>query len=105
MDEKKRYNLTLRQDDGFEARLGRCLARMPKGYPKQFFIRAARLFARQTSDDEQMFKLMMDFVTDVKPNRLAALPQVGESDIVPPMAHHVGRAAAYGRDGDDELSL
>jgi len=107
-----RYNLTLRQDDPFERRLGRCLDRMPKGYAKQFIVRTARLFARQAKDDDELYNLMMDFVLDVKPNRLAELPRVSEGDAAPappvqPILPFIAAAAPAARvdDGEDELAL
>jgi hypothetical protein len=93
------FNLSLRLDDDFECRLSRCLRRMPRGYAKQFFVRAARLFGRKVVDDDAMFRLMMDFVTDVKPCRLAELPHVaaagGEGAVPQPKAKRQQQALPF----------
>jgi hypothetical protein len=70
------FNISLRHDDPFERRLSSCLKRMPRGYGKMFFHRVARLFGRDCKTDDELYQMMLDFVFEVKPLRLAAMPDV-----------------------------
>jgi hypothetical protein len=73
---RQQFHLSLRSDDEFEARLAACVKRMPRGYAKLFFARIARLFGRKAKTEEQLLQMMLDFVVDVKPLRLADMPDV-----------------------------
>jgi hypothetical protein len=75
------FHLSLRTDDEFEKRLAWAVKGLPRGYSKLFFVRVARLFGRSATSREQLYRMMWDFVVDVKPLRLRDMPEVDMSDL------------------------
>jgi len=76
MRTREKWQLSLRPSNEFEGWLLGALRAVPKGYGKVFLCRAARLFAHQATSQDDLERIIREFVDNVQPLCLEAMPDV-----------------------------